>query len=65
MALIPCKTGGRPSKQPRTREDKEQLIALYQTHTAKEIGDMYDVNASTVRSWISRMRKEVTENERK
>ena len=51
---IPYKKMGRPSRRP----DPEFLITLYETHTATEIGKMYDVSPDTVRSWVSRLRKE-------
>lgn len=51
---IPYKKMGRPSKRPAP----EFLISLYETYTATEIGKMYDVSPDTVRSWVSRLRKE-------
>ena len=55
---IPYKKTGRPSKRP----DPELLIALYQDHTATELAEMYDVSETTVRSWVSRLRKEREQN---
>ena len=52
MTIINKKMG-RPTKRP----EPEFLVALYNDHTAKQIADMYDVRESTVRSWISRLRK--------
>lgn len=45
---------GRPTKRP----EPDFLLALYEKHKAKEIAYMYGVNESTVRSWISRIKKE-------
>ena len=45
---------GRPTKRPQP----DFLLALYENHKAKEIAYMYGVNESTVRSWISRIKKE-------
>lgn len=54
------KKGGRPTKRP----SLDMLDMLYQTMTAKEIAEQYGVKEATVRSWISRARKEVlNENE--
>lgn len=50
---IPMKKGGRPSKRP----DPERLAELYAKHTATEIAKMYGVTATTVRSWVFRLRK--------
>lgn len=46
------KKGGRPSKCP----PSDELIALYTTHTHKEIAAMYGVPESTVSSWFYRIR---------
>lgn len=51
---ITKKKGGRPSKKP----DINVLNMLYQTMTAKQIAEHYDVKEATVRSWIARARKE-------
>ena len=45
---------GRPTKRP----EPDFLLALYEKHKAKEIACMYDVSESTVRSWVSRVRRE-------
>lgn len=42
------------------RPDPQYLADLYETFTAKEIGDMFNVPASTVRSWVCRLRKSKT-----
>lgn len=47
------KQPGRPTKKP----DDEELLKLYEDHTAPEIAAMYGVESSTVRSWISKVRK--------
>lgn len=52
MALIPRKEKGRPTKKP----DDETLAALYAEKTAREIGEMYGVKPSTVRSWAHKAR---------
>ena len=52
MALIPRKEKGRPTKKP----DDETLAALYAEKTAREIGEMYGVKPSTVRTWAHRVR---------
>lgn len=49
-----AKKMGRPTKRP----EPDFLLALYAKHKAKEIAYMYGVNESTVRSWISRIKKE-------
>lgn len=54
--VIPKKRSGRPSMRP----DPQYLADLYETFTAKEIGDMFNVPASTVRSWVCRLRKSKT-----
>ena len=51
---IPKKKGGRPSNRP----DPDYLILLYEKYTAPQIAEMYHVSVSTVRSWVSRLRKE-------
>jgi len=56
---IPKKKNGRPTKRP----DPEYLINLYEHYTATEIAAMFDVAESTVRSWISRLRKEYAQDE--
>ena len=48
------KKNGRPSVRP----DLQTLSMLYQTMTAKEIAHQYNVSESTVRSWVSRARKQ-------
>ena len=48
------KKNGRPTKRP----DLQLLSMLYQTMTAKEIAQQYCVSESTVRSWVSRARKQ-------
>lgn len=48
------KKGGRPSRKP---EDERILLALYQEHTSRELGELYDVPAGTVRAWVSQARK--------
>ena len=48
------KKNGRPSVRP----DLATLSMLYQTMTAKEIAHQYNVSESTVRSWVSRARKQ-------
>lgn len=55
---MPHKKMGRPTKRP----NPELLALLYKNHTSKEIAEMYDVSASTVRMWACRLRKE-SENE--
>ena len=56
---IPKKKNGRPTKRP----DTDYLINLYEHYTATEIASMYGVAESTVRSWISRLRKEYAQDE--
>jgi transposase len=56
---IPVKKGGRPSKRP----SNEKLAELYQEMTAKEIAKKYKVSEYTVRNWINKARKEVSDNE--
>lgn len=55
---IPYKKKGRVSKCP-APENFKQLYAVF---TADELGQLYGVKASTVRSWACRLRKE-KENE--
>lgn len=52
------KKGGRPTKRPKDKEAIAEFFELYATHTATELGVMYGVPASTVRSWASQLRKE-------
>jgi len=52
--IIPRKMGGRPSKRPSNQE----LGLLYQSMTAKQIGEHYGVSEYTVRNWINKARKE-------
>ena len=54
MKTIPRKKAGRPSNRP----DPDYLIILYEKFSAAKIAEMYHVSASTVRSWVSRLRKE-------
>jgi transposase-like protein len=56
MCDIPKKRGGRPSVRP----TNETLCRLYieEGKTATEIAAMYKVKPSTVRSWITKARKE-------
>ena len=56
---IPKKKNGRPTKRP----DPDYLIKLYERHTAPELAIMFDVSESTVRSWVSRLRKEYARDE--
>lgn len=55
MKLPKKKKSGRPSKRP----NPELLATLYETHTATELAEMYDVTPGTVRSWMCRIRKEL------
>lgn len=48
------KKNGRPTKRP----DLATLSMLYQTMTARQIAELYCVSDSTVRSWVSRARKQ-------
>lgn len=50
---IPLKQHPGTSKRP----PLDELAKLYAEHTAKEIGTMYGVSESTVRSWVARARK--------
>lgn len=59
MAIAFYKNGGRPSNKPNNSE----VMALYKTHTATEIAEMYHVKPSTVRAWVCRIRKVVKSNE--
>lgn len=56
------KRGGRPrsSKHP----DNATLLLLYETHTSREIAELYDVPLGSVRPWISLARKEREANGR-
>ena len=54
MNMFEKKKNGRPSVRP----DLSTLSMLYQTMTAKEIAQQYNVSESTVRSWVSRARKQ-------
>ena len=56
---IPKKKNGRPSKMP----DPDYLINLYARHTATELAVMFNVSEGTVRSWVSRLRKEYAQDE--
>jgi transposase-like protein len=58
MAItIESKKGGRPSKRPKTESEQHELIELYQTHTATELAQRYDVKPATIRAWVSDLRK--------
>jgi transposase len=52
------KRGGRPSKRP----SEYELDMMYQTMTAKEIGEKIGVSETTVRKWITAYRKEARNN---
>ena len=56
MPNIPCKPSGRPTVRP----DDGRLIQLYvyEGMTSTELSRMFDVSPSTVRSWVSRLRRE-------
>lgn len=54
--LVYRKQAGRPAKKP---VDDDTLLELYKSHTATEVAAMYDVKPSTVRSWVSKIRKAV------
>ena len=56
MAIVFRKQPGRPAKKPIS---DDELLELYRTHTATEIAAMYDVKPSTVRSWVTKIRKAV------
>lgn len=56
---IPKKKNGRPSKMP----DPDFLINLYEKKTAPEIAVLFGVSEGTVRSWVSRLRKEYAKDE--
>lgn len=45
--------GGRPTKRP----DAQWLMNIYQSYTAQDIADMFDVSVNTVYSWIHRIKK--------
>ena len=59
MKTIPNKKSGRPSNRP----DPEYLLTLYEKYTAPQIAEMFHVSESTVRSWVSRLRKEYARDE--
>ena len=52
--LVFRKQPGRPAKKPIS---DDELLELYRNHTATEIAAMYGVKPSTVRSWVSKIRK--------
>lgn len=54
--LVFRKQPGRPAKKSIS---DDELLELYRTHTATEIAAMYDVKPSTVRSWVTKIRKVV------
>lgn len=54
------KKGGRPSNRP----PLDELQRLYADKTAREIAEQYGVKESTVRSWITRARREVAHDSR-
>lgn len=56
MATVFRKQPGRPAKKPIT---DDELLELYRSHTATEIAAMYNVQPSTVRSWVTKIRKVV------
>lgn len=53
------KQSGRPAKRPAS---DEELLKLYETHTATEVAAMYGVKPATVRAWASKIRKVVEAN---
>ena len=60
MKTIPKKKSGRPTNRP----NPEYLLTLYtRKSTAPQIADMFGVSESTVRSWVSRLRKEYERDE--
>lgn len=56
---VPYKKRGRVSKCPAP----EFFGDLYAAYTSKELGQIYGVKESTVRSWACRMRKEARKKE--
>ena len=48
------KAKGRPSKRPPEKE----LSDMYQTMTAKEIAEHFQVSVNTVKTWIATYRKQ-------
>lgn len=59
MAIMFCKKAGRPGKFPQTESEKVAFMELYEIHTATELGEKFGVQPATIRSWASRIRKEV------
>ena len=45
-------------KRPTKRPSIEVLSDLYETHTTKQIAELYQVPEGTVKSWIYRYRQE-------
>lgn len=57
MGIVIGKKGGRPSKMP----PADELLRLYEKHTSTEIGKVYGVSSSTVRTWVARLKKKGVE----
>lgn len=51
---IPKKKRGPASSRP----DPDELIWRYKNSTCYELAELYGVSPATVRSWVSRLRKE-------
>ncbi len=58
VTIEPMKKG-RPTKKP----DVNTLNNMCKMHTVREIAIFYDVAPSTVRSWISRYRKQAEQEQ--
>jgi hypothetical protein len=53
------KRGGRPTNRP----DDKELLNVYKDYTSAEIGELFDVSASTVRTWVKLARRTQSEKE--
>lgn len=43
--------------RPKTRPNDEMILSLYETFTADEIAQAFEVSPNTVRSWVMRARQ--------
>ena len=46
----------RSSGRPRKRPAQEEFVAAMQSHTTKEVAEMFQVKPGTVRNWASLVR---------
>ena len=54
--------GGRPPIQ-RSEEFYIKLLDRYETHTTRQLAEIYDVSAPTICNWLKRAREVISAND--